>query len=142
MSPPRSRNGFEPTCCRRRKLRQRRRRPSSRSRVRRSKPDSAPLDETACTRAALTLLARHEPSRRELTRKLAAGGFPANVVARALAALERSGALREARFTESFVRSRVARGQGPQRIRAELAQRGIADTEIDDALREADIDWL
>jgi regulatory protein len=110
--------------------------------VRRSKPDSVPLDEPACTRAALTLLARREHSRRELTRKLAAGGFPANVVARALAALERSGALREARFTESFVRSRVAKGQGPQRIRAELAQRGIADTEIEDALREADIDWL
>jgi regulatory protein len=60
----------------------------------------------------------------------------------ALDALERSGALADARFTDSFVRSRIAKGQGPQRIRAELAQRGIADDEADDGLRAADVDWL
>ena len=44
-----------------------------RRRVRRSKPeDPAALDEPACTRVALELLARREHSRRELTRKLAA----------------------------------------------------------------------
>jgi regulatory protein len=110
--------------------------------VRRSKPDQVALDEPACTRAALTLLARREHSRLELTRKLTARGFSAGLVSDVLAALERSGALANTRFTESFVRSRVARGQGPRRIRAELAQRGVADTEIEDALREADIDWL
>ena len=109
-----------------------------RRRVRRSKPDAAPaaLDEPACTRAALELLARREHSRRELTRKLAARGFPDDVIAPALDELERSGALADARFTDSFVRSRIAKGQGPQRIRAELAQRGIADAEADDGLRD------
>jgi regulatory protein len=90
----------------------------------------------------LALLTRREHSRHELKRKLTARGFPADIVAGVIAALERSGALAQARFTESFVRSRVARGQGPQRIRAELAQRGVADTEIENALREADVDWL
>ena len=115
--------------------------------MRRSKPDvgdaaKAAVDEPACTRAALGHLARREHSRRELTRKLAARGFPDDVVASALDELERTGALADARFTDSFVRARVAKGQGPQRIRAELAQRGIADDEADGVLRAADVDWL
>ena len=115
--------------------------------MRRSKPDAAEaegaaLDEPACRRAALELLARREHSRRELTRKLASRGFPADVVTSALDELERTGALADARFTDSFVRSRIAKGQGPQRIRAELAQRGIAGDEADDGLRAADVDWL
>ena len=111
--------------------------------MRRSKPDAAPaLDEPACKRAALELLARREHSRRELTRKLAARGFPDEVLSPALDELEQSGALADARFTDSFVRSRIAKGQGPQRIRAELAQRGIADAAADNGLRAADVDWL
>jgi regulatory protein len=112
--------------------------------VRRSKPDdgSGELDADACTRAALGLLARREHSRRELTRKLDARGFPDDAIAAALDGLERSGALAEARFTESFVRSRIAKGQGPARIRAELAQRGVASEDVDGALREAQVDWL
>jgi regulatory protein len=111
--------------------------------VRPSKPSAAPaVDEPACRRAALELLARREHSRRELTRKLAARGFPDDVIGAALEELERSGALADARFTDSFVRSRIAKGQGPQRIRAELAQRGIADSEADDGLQAADVDWL
>ena len=106
--------------------------------MRRSKPsvaeaEGAEVDEPACTRAALGFLARREHSRRELMRKLASRGFPDDVVSRALA---------EARFTESFVRSRVSKGQGPQRIRAELSQRGITGDEADSVLRAADVDWL
>jgi regulatory protein len=112
--------------------------------VRRSKlePQGAALDEPACTRVGLELLARREHSRRELTRKLAARGFPDEVIAPVLDELERTGALANARFTDSFVRSRIAKGQGPQRIRAELAQRGIADPDAADGLAAADVDWL
>ena len=115
--------------------------------MRRSKPDvteagGAAVDEPACTRAALELLVRREHSRRELARKLAARGFPDDVVTSVLEELERTGALADARFTDSFVRSRIGTGQGPQRIRAELAQRGISDEEADGVLRAADVDWL
>ena len=115
--------------------------------MRRSKPDvteagGAAVDEPACTRAALELLARREHSRRELARKLAARGFPDDVVTSVLEELERTCALADARFTDSFVRSRIGKGQGPQRIRAELAQRGITDEEADGVLRAADVDWL
>ena len=98
--------------------------------MRRSRPsgadaEGAGVNEAACTRVALELLARREHSRRELARKLAARGFPSDVVSAVLDQLERTGALADARFTDSFVRSRIGKGQGPQRIRAELAQRGI-----------------
>ena len=112
--------------------------------MRRSKPDApeAALDEPACRRAALERLARREHSRQELERKLAARGFAGDVITSALDELERTGALADARFTDSFVRARVAKGQGPQRIRAELAQRGIADDQANGVLRGADVDWL
>ena len=112
--------------------------------MRRSKPDAAraAVDEPACTRAALEFLARREHSRRELTRKLGTRGFPDEIIGAVLDELERSGSLADSRFTDTFVRSRIAKGHGPQRIRAELAQRGIVDTEADDGLRGADVDWL
>jgi len=99
-------------------------------------------DEAACKRTALDLLARREHSRLELTRKLAAREFPPEIVAATLDQLEQSGALAEARFTETFIRSRLAKGQGPMRIRAELAQRGVADAEAELRLRGADVDWV
>jgi len=107
--------------------------------VRRSKPDAA--SPAACGRTALDLLARREHSRRELERKLGSRGFPDEVIASALDSLELSGELAAARFTESFIRSRAARGQGPARIRAELAERGIDREQAAELLRAAGIDW-
>ena len=110
--------------------------------MRRSKPDAEELDAPACKRTAVDLLARREHSRRELTRKLGSRGFPDDVVIAVLDELEQSGELADARFTDTFVRSRVAKGQGPQRIRAELAQRGIGDAAADEVLRGTEVDWL
>jgi regulatory protein len=111
--------------------------------LRRSKPDAGPdvTEPAACKRAALDLLARREHSRRELERKLAARGFGHDLVAPALDELESSGALAERRFTEVFIRSRADKGRGPVRIRAELAERGIAAADSADLLRSADVDW-
>ena len=108
--------------------------------MRRSKPD--PTDRGACKRLGLDLLARREHSRHELERKLAARGFDAATLGPTLDELEESGALAPARFIESFVRTRVARGQGPVRIRAELAQRGIDEADASEVLRAADVDWV
>jgi regulatory protein len=45
------------------------------------------------------------------------------------------GLLSDARYAESFIHSRFQRGQGPQKIRAELRERGV-----DDALIEAGLE--
>ena len=45
------------------------------------------------------------------------------------------------RFAGSLVRSRVAQGYGPMRIRAELKTHGLSDAGIRALLDEADVDW-
>jgi regulatory protein len=99
------------------------------------------FDERACKRLALDLLARREHSRQELEQKLTARGVALELIASALDGLERSGALAAARFTDSFIRARVAKGQGPLRIRAELAQRGVNEAEAAALLRDTGVDW-
>ena len=101
----------------------------------------AGFDPARCKCRALDLLARRDHSRLELERKLAARGFAEEAVAAALDDLERSGALAAARFTESFIRARVAKGQGPRRIRFELADRGVPGDEAARLLRDSGIDW-
>lgn len=46
------------------------------------------------------------------------------------------------RFVEVFVRSRVARGQGPLRIAQELRNRGIPEPVAREALGGDDPDWV
>jgi len=106
-----------------------------------SRPDTEP-DETACRAQALRALARREHSRLELERKLAARGHDASVIALTLDRLEDSGLLDADRFCESFVRSRVARGQGPSRIARELAERGIDAQKAGQAIGHGGDDWV
>lgn len=92
-------------------------------------------DRSACRRRALDLLARREHSRLELERKLGQRGHPPDLIAGILDALTDEGLIAADRFAESFVRSRAGRGQGPVRIRHELAERGVEHGEayVDDA---------
>lgn len=99
------------------------------------------LDEASCRERAVGLLARREHSRTELTRKLLSRGYGDAVVASALAQLEQEGALADERFTASFIRTRAAKGKGPVRIRAELAQRGIDKVDARATLAGSEIDW-
>ena len=90
-------------------------------------------------RQALDLLARREHSRLELERKLAARGFEPDLISEALDQLGRENLQSDARFAASFVQARAARGQGPVRIRMELAERGVGGA--DTYLRAAGLDW-
>lgn len=100
--------------------------------------DSTPRDD------ALRLLARREYSRAELEGRLAAKGHEESAIAECLDALAEQGLQSDTRFAESFLRSRVLRGQGPRRIRQELAQRGIERDLIRTAFAEAEpgVDWF
>ena len=100
-------------------------------------------DWTAATveAAAVRLLARREHSRAELVRKLGERGAPAALVDEVLDSLAARRLQSDERYAESLVSSRIGRGQGPVRIRRELAERGVAAAEIDAALEAADEDW-
>lgn len=87
----------------------------------------------------MDLLARREHSRLELERKLSAREFDRDLIADVLDELEQDGLLSLERFGQSFVASRYAKGQGPRRIRLELAERGV---ELESAwLEDEQFDW-
>ena len=90
----------------------------------------------------MDLLARREHGRVELTRKLRKRGAPDELIEATLQRLAEEGLLSEARYLESFVAYRARAGYGPQRIREELAQRGLVRIDIDQALRDSGIDWF
>ena len=91
---------------------------------------------------AMNLLARREHSTQELRDKLLTRGFEDDEIVPALQTLSREGLLSDERFTESFIHSRMERGSGPVKIRAELRQRGVADEIITNWLDERDRVWL
>ncbi|MGB5260553.1 MAG: regulatory protein RecX [Gammaproteobacteria bacterium] len=106
------------------------------------RPDREPEQDPAVIRkVAMDCLARREHGVQELGAKLQAKGYAAQPVAAALAKLVADNLLSDARFTEAFVHSRYQRGSGPQKIRAELHERGIDEGLIDDCIRVYDERW-
>lgn len=92
--------------------------------------------------SALGMLARREHSVFELTQKLSAKGHARRDIETVLERLRDAGLQSDGRFAESFVRSRLGRGLGLARIKAELKQRGVAPDLIQGALAACEADWL
>ncbi|WP_199101063.1 regulatory protein RecX [Dyella sp. ASV21] len=90
---------------------------------------------------ALGLLARREHSRRELKLKLRQGGYEGQEAGEALDRLGSQHYQDDDRFAEVLVRTRVAQGYGPMRLRAELKSHGLPDARIRAVLEEAEVDW-
>jgi regulatory protein len=88
----------------------------------------------------MDLLASREHSLAELRDKLAAREFEPAEIEEALARLAREGLADDARFAEAFTASRIRKGQGPIRIRAELVRRGV-DAEAIERCLAAGHDW-
>lgn len=104
---------------------------------------AAPIDPARALRAAaIRQLARREHSRVELVRKLSVDfAAEAVLIERVLDQLAAEGLQSDTRFAEALVASRIRRGQGPQRIRRELAERGIDAELVQYALTTTDVDW-
>src|SRR6056297_966928 len=129
-----------------------------------------PIARTALRRYAMDLLARREHSRLELEEKLRrhcgkvarsraraaavqvddAGsddpGMPdpsavETLISETLDALAEDGLQSDARYAEVLIRSRVNRGQGPLRIRADLRQRGLKPEAVDPLLEDYAEQW-
>jgi len=93
-------------------------------------------------RTAMDLLARREHSVLELRRKLQKRDMWGELVEQALQGLIDDNLLHEGRFAESFVSSRIQKGQGSVRISADLSERGVSQALIEQALTEAECDWF
>jgi regulatory protein len=73
----------------------------------------------------LQLLTGREHSRKELLQKLAAKGFAKERIDPILDELAEEGWQSDARYAESYARSRILKGYGPTFIAYELRQKGI-----------------
>lgn len=95
---------------------------------------------------AVELLARREHSAQELARKLHTRGCDQAVVETVLARLAAERLQSDARYAEVYLRQRSEKGYGPQRIRAELQERGVDERLIGEAMRravdEGEVDWF
>jgi len=56
--------------------------------------------------------------------------------------LEENNYLNEQRFTESFIRYRASRGQGPIKIFSELYARGINKALANESMIDSEINWF
>jgi regulatory protein len=97
-------------------------------------------DPAAALAAAVTLLARREFCSIELGAKLSAQGFMPEAVRPALDELIERRYLDDERYVRQFVVVHAERGQGPLRLRRELAQLGLPAALIDAQL-ELHGDW-
>lgn len=95
----------------------------------------------AARRTALDLLARREHSRRELLRKLQHRGACVAICQATLDQLEEDGLLSDERFCEAYIHARSQRGIGPQRLREELHERGVAEQLVENYLQAVQWDW-
>lgn len=91
---------------------------------------------------ALSLLARREHSRAEITRKLGQAGFAVEDIAPLLDEFEQKNWLSDRRFAESYVADHRARA-GSVKLAYDLRQRGVPDAIIEAVLsgnRDSELD--
>ena len=90
---------------------------------------------------ASRLLGSREYSPKVMLDKILDKGYERAEASQAIDFLIENNWLSELRFAESFVRGKVARGQGLSRIRYELQQKGVSSQLCEKVLEEQDIQW-
>ena len=96
--------------------------------------------------AALGYLARREHSYKELSTKVTAKFSSSpdvgqGVVEEVLDELVEHKLLSDHRFADVYIRSRLNKGFGPERIALELRENGVDQTFINEGLNDSGIDW-
>jgi regulatory protein len=100
-----------------------------------------PLNARAARVAALDALARRDHASGELRRKLRDKGYDAGVVDEIVDRLVNEKLLDDRRYLQNFVAYHAARGQGPNRVRADLRKLGLQMPAADTVLDEYP-DWI
>jgi len=99
-------------------------------------------DVTRCWKSAIDYLSRREHSRLELKRKLQLKPFSESVdLEELLDRLLEANYQSDDRYAESFVRSRILKGQGENKIRQQLLQRGVDGHLADKSIQDAEVNW-
>lgn len=90
----------------------------------------------------IRLLAMREHSVQEMHTKLSSKTDSNDVVFEVVEELKNAKYLSDDRFTEVFIRSKLNKGYGPSRIRADLKSKGIDNSMIDEYLDPASAVWI
>lgn len=90
---------------------------------------------------AVSLLARREHSVRELTFKLSQKEYPQKDIDQAIERLIKEKYLDNERFMECLIRARIAQGQGPMMILAELATHDISANQAQNHEKWQQTNW-
>jgi regulatory protein len=101
-----------------------------------------PINSKPMRQTALNLLARREHSADELSRKLRIKKYDPTEINRLIHTLQQEGLLSNTRFVENYIHHRRTKGIGPLRIQAELIERGIPESLIEQQLNMADNAWF
>ena len=90
----------------------------------------------------MNALARREHSQKELAQKISPK-FPQHkhLIINVLEQLEEDDLQSDMRFAEAFIRARVARGYGANRITLELSQRGVVESVVEQTMLLSGVDW-
>ena len=90
----------------------------------------------------MDMLARREQSVEELRFKLNRRfSAKAELIADEVAKLKEEGLQSDQRLAENLVRSRVGKGHGPAKIKAEMRTKGLSDELIERTLLQTCVDW-
>lgn len=108
-------------------------------------PDSTKAEVSLATvrDKAMELMARREHSRAELKGKLKRReyDYPAGFIETVLDDFAERNLQSDERFAEVYVRSRISRGYGETKIRAEMQSRGVSGDVMLLTLEAADVNW-
>ena len=103
---------------------------------------AVPVDPADIRLAAMNLLARREHSRWELLRKLRRRFSDDQLLATELQRLTNENLQSDERYAQSYAWQRSGRGYGPLRVRQEMRERGLSDSEIASAFDNVELDWF
>lgn len=91
-----------------------------------------------CIKRAMNLLQKKSFAEGELVRKLSEGGYPEEVICKAVEYVRSYGYIDDVRYASDYIRYHSSQGCGRNRIRAELMQKGISDADFEKAWSETE----
>ncbi|MBP3753861.1 MAG: regulatory protein RecX [Lachnospiraceae bacterium] len=89
-----------------------------------------------CIKRAMNLLQKKSFAEGELVRKLSDGGYPEEVVEKAVEYVRSFGYIDDVRYASDYIRYHSSQGRGKNRIRMDLMTKGISDESFEKAWDE------
>ena len=89
-----------------------------------------------CIKRAMNLLQKKSFAEGELVRKLSDGGYPDEVVEKAVEYVRSFGYIDDVRYASDYIRYHSSQGRGKNRIRMDLKAKGISDDSFEKAWDE------